>query len=78
MPKNPRSTLCIEDYDCIGFDLDHTLCRYNVGPMIRLEYNLLANFLVNKKGYDPAIKERSFDQDREFVCKGQFNCIVSK
>ena len=27
--------LSLDDYDCIGFDLDHTLCRYNVGPMIR-------------------------------------------
>ena len=30
-----KNYLCLEDYDCIGFDLDHTLCRYNVGPMIR-------------------------------------------
>jgi hypothetical protein len=21
MPKNPRTNLCIDDYDCIGFDL---------------------------------------------------------
>jgi hypothetical protein len=30
-----KNYLCLEDYDCIGFDLDHTLCRYNIGPMIR-------------------------------------------
>ena len=30
-----RTYLMLEDYDCIGFDLDHTLCRYNIGPMIR-------------------------------------------
>ena len=30
-----KNYLSLEDYDCIGFDLDHTLCRYNVGPMIR-------------------------------------------
>ena len=30
-----KKYLSLEDYDCIGFDLDHTLCRYNVGPMIR-------------------------------------------
>ena len=34
MPKR-KSALCLEHYDCIGFDLDHTLCRYNIGPMIR-------------------------------------------
>ena len=70
MPKNPKVTLCIDDYDCLGFDLDHTLVRYNVGPMIRLEYDLLAEFLIQKKGYDPAIKTRTFDEDRDFVCKG--------
>ena len=69
MPR-PRTSLCIDDYDCVGFDLDHTLCRYNVGPMIRLEYDLLAEFLVTKKGYDPAIRARTFDQDQDFVCKG--------
>ena len=62
--------LSLDDYDCIGFDLDHTLCRYNVGSMIRsgpppplvcpsekyivnisrLEYELLSNFLVDKRG----------------------------
>ena len=70
MPKKPRATLCLDDYDCVGFDLDHTLCRYNVGPMIRLEYDLLAEFLVAKKGYDPAIRAKPFDADRHFVCKG--------
>ncbi len=66
----PRATLCIDDYDCVGFDLDHTLCRYNVGPLIRLEYDLLAEFLVAKKGYDPAIRQRNFDLDLDLVCKG--------
>ncbi len=70
-PGGRRTTLCIDDYDCIGFDLDHTLCRYNVGPMIRLEYSLLADFLVDVKGYDPRIRDqRSFERDRDFVCKG--------
>lgn len=69
MPKL-KKTLCLENYDCIGFDLDHTLCRYNVGPMVRLEFDLLAEFLVEKKGYDPAIRAKDFDQDLDFVCKG--------
>ena len=38
--------------------------------MIRLEYDLLSEFLVTKKGYDPAIRSRPFDADRAFVCKG--------
>ena len=35
LEEQQRTYLSLEDYDCIGFDLDHTLCRYNVGPMIR-------------------------------------------
>ena len=38
--------------------------------MIRLEYKLLTEFLVTKKGYDPLIRERCFDDDKELVCKG--------
>ena len=57
------------DYDSIGFDLDHTLCRYNLEPMIRLEYQLLADFLVEKRGYDSSIRQRDWQDDRDFVCK---------
>ena len=38
--------------------------------MVRLEYQLLTEFLVTKKGYDPLIRERSFDDDKNLVCKG--------
>lgn len=81
-----KKYLSLEDYDCIGFDLDHTLCRYNVGPMIRylksrlsnifltvvhfrLEYELLADFLVEKRGYDPSLQQKAYDTDSDFVCK---------
>ena len=56
--------------DCIGFDLDHTLCRYNIGPLVKLEYDLLAEYLIMKKGYDPSIRCRSISDDPDFVCKG--------
>jgi hypothetical protein len=69
MPRR-QPTLCIEDYDCIGFDLDHTLCRYNVGALVRLVYELLADYLVSKKGYDPAIRVRKLDDDLPMLAKG--------
>ncbi len=59
MPRR-KPKLCIDDYDCIGFDLDHTLCRYNVGNLARLVYELLADYLVSKKGYDSAIKNHRY------------------
>ena len=82
--EKERDYLMLDDYDCIGFDLDHTLCRYNIGPMIRwdtnlsnrthfqifrFEYDLLAKFLIEKRGYDEAIKVQSFDSEVDFVCK---------
>ena len=35
----------------------------------RLEYELLADFLVEKRGYDPSLKQKAFDTDSDFVCK---------
>lgn len=40
-----KKYLSLEDYDCIGFDLDHTLCRYNVGPMIRYPISRVKNIV---------------------------------
>lgn len=39
------------DYDCVGFDLDNTLLRYNLSEMVELEYNVLAKYLIEHKGY---------------------------
>ena len=44
----------------------------NILPTIlhfRLEYELLADFLVEKRGYDPSLKQKAFDTDSDFVCK---------
>ena len=35
----------------------------------RLEYELLANFLVDKRGYDASLKQKTFDAEADFVCK---------
>ena len=35
----------------------------------RFEYDLLAKFLIEKRGYDEAIKVQSFDSEVDFVCK---------
>lgn len=70
MPKRLRASLCIDDYDCIGFDLDHTLCRYNVGNLVRLVFELLADYLVTQKGYDASIRKRSFEDDLQWMTKG--------
>lgn len=47
------STFKFNDYDCIGFDLDNTLLRYNITNMVKLEYETLSRFLVEDRNYDP-------------------------
>lgn len=42
----------LSDCDVIGFDLDHTLCRYHLKETSRLIYESFARFLVEHKGYD--------------------------
>ncbi|XP_019754892.1 5'-nucleotidase domain-containing protein 1 [Dendroctonus ponderosae] len=56
------------DYDCLGFDLDNTLARYKVGAMIEMEYDILANFLVDNKGY--SAKHLLKPLDHNFIIKG--------
>ncbi|XP_077442984.1 5'-nucleotidase domain-containing protein 1 isoform X1 [Stigmatopora argus] len=38
--------------DVIGFDLDHTLCRYHLKETSKLIYESFATYLVEHKGYD--------------------------
>ena len=41
----------------------------------RLEYELLADFLVEKRGYDPSLKQKAYDTDSDFVCKVQTKVV---
>ncbi|MEQ2287892.1 5'-nucleotidase domain-containing protein 1 [Ameca splendens] len=42
----------LSDCDVVGFDLDHTLCRYHLKETSRLIYESFARYLVEHKGYD--------------------------
>lgn len=44
--------LSLADCDVIGFDLDHTLCRYHLKETSRLIYESFARYLVEHRGYD--------------------------
>lgn len=60
----------ISDYDCIGFDLDNTLLRYNLSEMVALEYEVLAQFLVETKGYSAQYLYRPMHENMDFLQKG--------
>ncbi|XP_052501869.1 5'-nucleotidase domain-containing protein 1 [Budorcas taxicolor] len=55
--------------DVVGFDLDHTLCCYNLPESARLIYNSFAQFLVKEKGYDKGLLTVT-PEDWDFCCKG--------
>lgn len=60
----------MSDYDVVGFDLDNTLLRYKVSAMVRLEYDLLAKYLVDVKGYSSTHLLKPFENDLDFLQKG--------
>lgn len=66
MPE--QMTFRLSDYDCVGFDLDNTLCEYRVGPMTRMIYDVLVKYLVNNCGYSAEHLRRPVDFD--FFQKG--------
>lgn len=67
------SVFKFSDYDCIGFDLDSTVVRYNITNLVQLEYDVITDFLVQKKSYDPKyLKEPLSQRDFDFLQKGLF------
>ncbi|XP_035230501.1 5'-nucleotidase domain-containing protein 1-like [Stegodyphus dumicola] len=60
---------CLESYDCIGFDLDHTICQYKLKPLISLIYKTLASFLIDKYDY-PRCLASATEAEMAFAQKG--------
>ncbi|XP_055637582.1 5'-nucleotidase domain-containing protein 1 isoform X1 [Toxorhynchites rutilus septentrionalis] len=61
-------TFRFADYDCVGFDLDNTLLRYQIGNMMELEYEIMSKFLVEQRGYSGKYLLQAPDID--FLQKG--------
>ncbi|XP_077285950.1 5'-nucleotidase domain-containing protein 1-like [Arctopsyche grandis] len=59
-----------DNYDCIGFDLDNTICRFNIEHLMNLEYDILSNYLVENKGYDPVYLLEPMSQNADFLQRG--------
>ncbi|XP_064505788.1 5'-nucleotidase domain-containing protein 1 isoform X2 [Pseudopipra pipra] len=59
----------LADCDVVGFDLDHTLCRYHLPQSARLIYDSFAKYLVTEKGYDEDLLILAPDS-LDFCCKG--------
>ncbi|XP_071561762.1 5'-nucleotidase domain-containing protein 1 isoform X1 [Temnothorax nylanderi] len=72
LAKNDMDVFRFTDYDCVGFDLDNTLLRYNVTNLVHMEYEMLARFLVDRRGYSAKhlLKLPLTDDDLDFMQKG--------
>ncbi|XP_029160813.1 5'-nucleotidase domain-containing protein 1 [Nylanderia fulva] len=69
--KSNMDVFKFTDYDCIGFDLDNTLLRYNNTNLVRREYEILAKFLVNERKYSTKhLLKPLTDSDLDFMQKG--------
>ena len=42
--NSSRETFCIDDYDCIGFDMDHTMVQYQLPQTFKVSSFLLLIF----------------------------------
>lgn len=60
----------LSDYDCIGFDLDHTLIQYKLDNLYPLIYSCFTQVLVKERGYDPSLLEDDFDDLKDFCLRG--------
>lgn len=54
--------LCLNDYDALGFDVDHALVQYRLENLFPLVYHCLAKFLVESKDYPKELLEKPFDK----------------
>ncbi|XP_025022949.1 5'-nucleotidase domain-containing protein 1-like isoform X3 [Python bivittatus] len=59
----------LADCEVIGFDLDHTLCRYNLVESARLIYDSFAQYMVKERGYDKELLD-VIPENWDFCCKG--------
>ncbi|MCC7403182.1 MAG: HAD-IG family 5'-nucleotidase [Bdellovibrionales bacterium] len=57
-------TLNLKRINYIGFDMDHTLIRYNSRAFEELTHRVLLNKLIQDKGYPDIIRKLAFDFDQ--------------
>lgn len=65
------TSFSIRDYDAFGFDLDHTIAKYNLVNLFNTAYDCVTDFLVNERGYDSSIRG-DLHQYKDFIFKGLF------
>ncbi|XP_069695312.1 5'-nucleotidase domain-containing protein 1 [Periplaneta americana] len=68
--QEEKESFRLSDYDCIGFDLDNTICRYKLTEMVKLEYEVLVKYLVSEKGHNSEFLLKPLENHIDFLQKG--------
>lgn len=69
MAAEHQSLLSFQDYDAIGVDLDHTLCKYKLDNLFPHIHESVSQILVDEYNYDRELLE-PFHNDRDSCFKG--------
>lgn len=72
-----KSAFRFTDYDCLGFDLDNTICRYKIGAMMKLEYEAMSKYLVEQKKYPDTHLYKPIEENIDFMLKGLILDVAS-
>ena len=59
----------LKDYSAVGFDVDHTLAKYNLCDFLPITYKCLAQVLINDKKYPESLLEYG-KQEQSFLHNG--------
>ncbi|XP_065057438.1 5'-nucleotidase domain-containing protein 1-like isoform X2 [Rhopilema esculentum] len=65
-----ENSFCLEDYDCFGFDMDHTVVQYHLEAVFKLIYGSFAQYLIEKKGYDKHLLDEKYSRLEDFSLRG--------
>jgi len=63
MPVFVNRTLNLKKIKAIGFDMDYTLVQYHTQAFESLTHKNIIDKLISMKGYDPAIRSLTFNND---------------
>lgn len=62
---------CLNDYDCIGFDMDHTIVQYVLPQTFKLLYKCAVDYLVDHKGHcSLTFNMNNYERFEDFSLRG--------